>query len=1662
MANQIIASGGLKIRDLNGLLFATDGVVDVYDSPGGGFVPYVGATQAVNLGAFDLTVNNITVGKGGNQVYSNTVFGYAALQNHISGGSNTAIGYAALIENTTGFANTAIGYGTLGGGSGVYNTAVGTGALSFNNSGSDNTAVGGRALVHNTVGNYNSSVGYGSLEENITGSSNVSMGYWSLHFHTNGNSNTAIGYASLTALTSGNNNVAIGRDAGYNTYSGGGNATANNSVYIGYNTKASTSGNSNEIVIGANAIGEGSNTVSIGNSSITNNYFYGNIRGNAFIKFGGTSSQFLKADGSVDSTTYLSTISGIAAGGELEGTYPNPTLSNNAVINKVLTGLNLTGGGTIVATDSILQAFGKIQNQISGITSGVDYQGVWDASTNTPTLTSSVGTKGYYYVVNVAGSTNLNGITDWKVGDWAIFNGTSWDKVDNTDAVSSVNGYTGAVNLVTGDISEGGIVPNLWFTDLRARGAIGLLTTGTSGEATYDPTTGILNIPNYSTDLSGYVPYTGATANLDLGLYELYSNILKANGDGLATGGVLKLRQASGVANNEDGYSSISTLLNKTFLFSVSSTVPNFKQFALDTNLLTDNTLRTYILPDANGTLALVSDLGGYVPTSRTLTINGTTYDLSADRSWTISTSASPLTTKGDIYTFSTVDARLPVGTDGQIIVADSTTATGLKWIPNTATSITNTIASGTDTYTATVSGISSYTDGESILVRFTNGNTTTSTLNINGLGAKLLYRNNDGQLIGGDIIDGGEMLCVYNSSLNGGAGGFQCIGTSPNSLIAYVTNADSVTLTKGMPVYAFGGRGDRMTVKRANNLGDSTSAQTVGLVFSASIAAGQKGFIMMQGLLDGLNILPTSTWADGDSVYLGATAGTITNIKPSAPNHLVYLGVVTTASNGSAGRIYVRVQNGYELQELHNVALTNPPNNNDGLFYETATSLWKNKSIATVLGYTPANAATTLTINGTTYDLSANRTWSVGTVTSVSALTIGTTGTDITSTVANGTTTPVITLNVPTASATNRGALSSTDWSTFNGKQNAITLTTTGTSGAATLVGSTLNIPQYQSVLTNPITGTGVANQITYWNGTNTVTGDASFTFSPTTALLLNNTTTAVGGNVRGANFTPTLNSAGGGSNTPLIGLEINPSYIGGVGATNSIGAGSGYVTGTYTSVPLTGGTGTSAVATIVVNATGNVSSVTVTTAGTGYKLGDVLSASNTNLGGSGSGFAYTVNTLSTTNKIRGLVVEGITIGRGNGYNAQNIAIGNSALNNNTTGGSNTAIGNSALLSNTTGAQNTAVGLSALQSNISSNDNTAIGFSALSNLASGANNTALGLRAGRSISGGTVNFTNGSNNTFLGRDAFPLADGQSNQIVIGANAVGLGTNTTVIGNSSTTFGTFYGRLLLGGTTDDGTNQLQVTGAGKFTGNLTTNVTANSMVKTNASGVLTAAVAGTDYQAALTNPITGTGTTNYLPKFTGTTTLGNSLIYDNGTTVGINTTTPSASYKLDVNGTANFYTSTVGATVLTVQGSTGQLFTVSDIITGNLLQVNDVSGLPLMAVNANGAMYMYSASLTGITASPTTAYSIDETTGTAAYFDYRVTNTVNNGWRAGTVMAVWNPTTNVVEFTDTSTADLTATTSGLSWSVSVTGTSVQLIATITSGTWNIKIGARVI
>lgn len=128
-------------------------------------------------------------------------------------------------------------------------------------------------------------------------------------------------------------------------------------------------------------------------------------------------------------------------GGSISGTTVSgyiPTTEKAAALGVA----TLDAGGTVPLT--------QIPASIQG---GLIYQGTWNALTNTPTLTSSVGSKGHYYAVSVAGSTNLNGITDWNIGDLAVFNGSVWEQIDNTDAVTSVNGYTGTVVLNAADVN---------------------------------------------------------------------------------------------------------------------------------------------------------------------------------------------------------------------------------------------------------------------------------------------------------------------------------------------------------------------------------------------------------------------------------------------------------------------------------------------------------------------------------------------------------------------------------------------------------------------------------------------------------------------------------------------------------------------------------------------------------------------------------------------------------------------------------------------------------------------------------------------------------------------------------------------------------------------------------------------------------------------------------------------------------------------------------------------------------------------------------------------------------------------------------------------------------------------------------------------------------
>ena len=160
--------------------------------------------------------------------------------------------------------------------------------------------------------------------------------------------------------------------------------------------------------------------------------------------------------------------------------------------------------------------------------------------------------------------------------------------------------------------------------------------------------------------------------------------------------------------------------------------------------------------------------------------------------------------------------------------------------------------------------------------------------------------------------------------------------------------------------------QGQRLAIDYALADSDANSADTIGVVYE-NINNNQTGKIVTIGQLTGLNTtgnLQGETWTEGDVIYLSPfNEGEITNIKPTAPSHLVTLGYVVYA-HANNGKIYVKCDNGYEIGELHNVYAPSP-NNNDGIFWSSGTTRYENKSIATALGYTPENSANKGVVNG-------------------------------------------------------------------------------------------------------------------------------------------------------------------------------------------------------------------------------------------------------------------------------------------------------------------------------------------------------------------------------------------------------------------------------------------------------------------------------------------------------------------------------------------------------------------------------------------------------------------------------------------------------------------------------------------------------------------------
>jgi hypothetical protein len=868
-----------------------------------------------------------------------------------------------------------------------------------------------------------------------------------------------------------------------------------------------------------------------------------------------------------------------------EGT--NLYFTNSRAINSTLTGY-VSGSGTISSSDSILSAIQKLNGNVGLLTGAIIYQGTWNASTNTPTIISGVGIKGYMYKVSVAGTTTVDGVSQWNVGDQLVFDGTVWDKIDGiANEVLSVFGRVGAVVAASGDYNTSQVTENtnLYYTDARARAAISLTTSGSSGASTYSSSTGILNVPTYtlsglggqpqlngtgfvkasgttisydnstylttSAASSTYVPYTGATGNVNLGSYNLSLN-------------AQQFASISAPSYSEGLLWYDSSQKALAYYNDISGNVLHIGQ---EVQLKVHNNTGSIIAKGA--------------PVYVTSTSSGFSYPNVA------LAKADTLTTANVI---GLANQAIPTGTDGYITLSGLLTGTNtgtftvgdvLYLSPYSAGQLMNTVPPtgyavrvGVVSYSNSPNGTiyinqsNAYSTAASIVgtIAILQGGTgaTTSAGALTNLGAAASSRliSTTTPLQGGgdltadrtlSILQSGASQSGYLSSTDWNtfnnkqnALGFLPVGGSGS--INYISKFTNSTTISNSGIYEgvtnFVSIGNTNTTYNLDVTG--TGRFTNDVLFGNSLTLQGSSFLNSMTHIKQVSVMYPSS---GYTTIAGSTTGLTLNTGGS---YTLDLSFPTTASYtytfpSASGTLALTSQLSgviYGSGVTYQVAWFNATNSIGGssnLYFDPTNNR---------LGINQSTPLYSLDVTGTSRI--------TGQLTLGSTITNGT----YTYTLPSATGTLALTSQIPSLSATlpisytsgvisisqattsTNGYLTSTDWNTFNGKQSALSgtgfvkasgttisydnstyylasnpsnfISLTGLSATAPLSynsgtgvfsitqssGSTngylsssdwTTFNNKQSALTNPVTGTGQSGYVTYWNGTNTVAGSTN-----------------------------------------------------------------------------------------------------------------------------------------------------------------------------------------------------------------------------------------------------------------------------------------------------------------------------------------------------------------------------------------------------------------------------------------------------------------------------------------------------------------------------------------------------------------------------------------
>jgi hypothetical protein len=1491
----------------------------------------------------DMTVREILFGYGTHNKTNNIAIGRLALNNNTSD-YNVAIGNAANSQAAS----------TSGG----YNVALGYQAMRFPNS-RYNVAIGSQSFYSSAApssGDNNVAVGYQAFYNPGTGSNNTVLGYQSLY--SGGANNSILGAKALYNAAGASNNVAVGDNAGLLFGSGSGTplTSSTQSIFIGSGVRAGTNTSTNEIAIGYNVVGNGSNTVTIGNNSITANYFKGDIN-----------------------------LTGNVNGGTWSGT---------------TIGSNFGGAGTV---NGLLKANGS--GLVSAAVAGTDYL-VPNAS-----ITGATKTKITYDVngfvtagsdattADIAPSTNRNYVTDTQAG-----------VISNT---SGVNTGDQTITL-TGDVTGSGT------GSFAATLANTTVTAGDYGSSTA--------IPTFSVDSKGRLTAAG-TVSITAGVSSLnYTNTTSYAAGGTIGGTSLTLTAANGTnpglistgAQTIAGAKTFNSdlVVNGMTVGKGGGNVSN--NTAVGFNALTANVASG--TPGINNTALGYNSLSANTTGGNNVAIGNAAGSVNVGGSNNVfignnANAAAGLVNNANAIAIGSnaiVDAPNKIQLGDQNITAVNTTGTitaagftgPLSGNASTSTALATgrTIAlTGDVTYTSpafdgsgnvtaaatlAASGVSSGTYGSStaipVLTVDTKGRiTSASTVGITAGVSTLNYSNISSYATGG-TISGTSLTLTAADGTNPGL-----ISTGAQTIAGAKTFSGDVTAT--------------------NFLGNATTATTAG-----NITATSNTTLTSLANLATVGTITAGTWSATEIAL--ARGGTGATTASGARSNLG-LGAIATKSTIADADVDASAAIAFSKLNITKTNITGL-GVQEGLTAGSGISISAGTISAT--GLTTSNLASNAAITNAQL---ANSTTTLGSTT----MTLGGTVTSVTGLTSVSSTgfTGALTGNASTA--TKLAATKNINGVAFDGSADI-----TVAADANTLTGTTLA----SNVVNSSLTSVGTITQ-GVWSGTTIpVTKGGTGATTKTAAFDALSPMTTSGDIIYGGSSGTGTRLAKGTDGQVLTLASGIPSWAA-ISAVTSLG--------TFTTTSYAAG-GTINGSTLTLSAAdgtkpGLVSTVAQTIAGAKTFSADIFTnndvrvgkgvagnTSNTVIGKLALGGTSTVTNENVFNTAIGISAMQNSSGTG----SYNTAVGaNSAFFNNsgshntylgyqtgystTSGTKNVAIGSGALYGSTTGNYltgegNNAIGFEAMKDiSTTASDNIAIGLSAGTKLTTGTKNIFIGSLAGKSISTGSSANTTGKNSVLIGYDVRPLANADDNEIVISgwngtAGTVGLGSNTTLIGSSTTTDARIMGALTLPNTTSSSSTTtgalivsggtgiagaLNVGGATTITGAATiSNTTASSSTTTGALKVGGGAGIVGNVNVGGTLGVTGATTLSTLTA-SGNATL-TSLTATGAATFSSTVSIPSgaAAGKVltsDASGGATWQnsggsvvtmsatgTATSTATYIIFTGSTGsQTITIPSAVTlgaGRELTIKNVASVSVSIASAGGYLIQDNSTLTSASA----------------------------------------------------------------------------------------------